>query len=501
VWAVTGGKLAAAAHAAQPQQQENAACEEAALAVGRGNATRSSSRYMLSSGRGSSHNGSGGGSGYGGPAAPLDERDAAQLAWATASLRLRPPAPWLRALWAAAAPGLPCYSTQAASTLLWAAARLGGRADGGNSGGSSSCPGARPSLAWVDAALSAASRDLASLQPQGAVQLLWALATLRHRPSAGFMRQALARLQLELHVLPPEGFASVLWSLVSLGYSPGDTWWSSCWYCLAHKAGAMGAFEVASVAAAAAALQADPPPGVIAALSARGLAVLPGAAPAVAARLLLALAQLGWQPRASSSDGSDGVSDGSGGNSRTEAAAVLSACGAALRSAAATASPSDALGLLRAAAALGLAPDRPWLEAAEAALLAGAKGRPVLSPSEAADGVVLVAALGGAPGQAWADAMLASAVPKPPPAADATPVSCQRQQQKRGARRPLAAEQLDALAAALAGWDHVLLEGEAVRRLLAARVAAAGGDGGVTPLKEALVAWEALAARCGAAQS
>jgi hypothetical protein len=557
-WAETGARLATAARA-QPQarvagQPEEQQQWEQDLAVDVEAGPLASYNSSSLSGVNSDDSGIGGSEGSlessgaaEGPGPPLDERDVAHLAWGAAALRLRPPAGWLCALWAASAPGLPRYGAQPAATLLWALARLGRAAAAGGGPGASTLA---PPLAWVHAALAAVAADLASLQPQGAVQLLWALAALRHRPSPGFMRDALARLQLELHLLPPGGFAAVLSSLAALGYSPGPTWWASCWYCLTPKAAAMDAGELGAAASAAAALRATPPPAAAAALGGRALALLLGAAPPAAGPLLLALARLGWRP-----DGGSG------------AAAVLAACERVLRAPEAKASGADAVAALRATAALGLAPPAVWLAAAEAALLACAGSLP---PRDAAAGVVQLAALGGAPPQAWVDAMMGATLGLGPPLGAAPPdgasaadsaraagggaaaatadqpqqqaprgaarlprelqrpqwqppqqaqpeeqqqwrqppgpqaqqqqLSRRARQKQRPPRPPVPAEELDALAAALAGWGHVRLDEGAVRSLLAARLAAAESGVGVgAPLPPAAVAaWEALAARCGA---
>ncbi|GBF97053.1 hypothetical protein Rsub_09526 [Raphidocelis subcapitata] len=409
---------------------------------------------------------------------PVDERDAAHLAWAAAAMQQQPGPSWLAALWRATLPALPSYGAQAAATLLWASARLGGR----------------PPMPWTAAALGAVRRDLANLQPQGACMLLWALAALGHRPSSGFMRDVLARLQLELHLLPPAGFAGTLGALGALRYCPGGTWWDACWYCLAPAVPEMGSRELCGVACGAAVLGWAAPPASAAALGARAARVLPAAGPGPGGRLLLALGRLGWRPGA----GAEGES-------------LLRACAALLCSSGSTSSGSttsgsgdgvgssgggldpptarDVVRILCGVRRLGLAPDAGWLEAARRALLAP---RASPSPRDAAAALVELSALGAAaPDAGWLGRALDALLAPTAGGAEALPPSL-----------------LDAAAAALAAWPGAAPSEAHVRGLLAARVAAraaaaaegrAGGPGAFTVPADAMAAWEALAARCAGA--
>ncbi|KAF8056871.1 TBC2 [Scenedesmus sp. PABB004] len=161
----------------------------------------------------------------------------AQLGWAVASLRLRPPDGWTAAWRAAAARRMDWLGPQGMAMVLWAAARIEERQDGAlaaAAAAATAAPGAArggagaggaSGAAWLDAAEACMLRGIAAYSPHSLGICLWSLARLGHRPGAGFTAAALRTVQPALRGgASPSDLAVLLYALAALDYRPPDGW-------------------------------------------------------------------------------------------------------------------------------------------------------------------------------------------------------------------------------------------------------------------------------------
>lgn len=160
----------------------------------------------------------------------------------------------------------------------------------------------RPPAKLVHLAAAVAWPRLLHYAPAELTQLLWALATLRHRPGPDWMHQACRAALARAREYTPRELSTVLWALASLKYSPGRAWTSRWLGQVGVQMQAMSAYDLSQTLWALAALRVPRealPEGWADTALARAAEVLrPGACrPQDVCNALCAMAALRLRPR------------------------------------------------------------------------------------------------------------------------------------------------------------------------------------------------------------
>lgn len=161
----------------------------------------------------------------------------AQLGWAYGALRIRVSEQWARSWRAAVGRGLPRFSPQGISMVLWGAVRMWEVQQTlqpaaqfvpqqYNSSSTEPADGTAAEHAeWLQAVEEAMKGHMQQYTPHSLSICLWGLARLGYKPSRGFTYDALSVIQPQLSsAAKAADLAVLLYSLAAIGFLPGREW-------------------------------------------------------------------------------------------------------------------------------------------------------------------------------------------------------------------------------------------------------------------------------------